>query len=488
MRLQQISIRGFKSFGKPVVLKMDKPITAIVGPNGSGKSNVVESIRFALGEQSIKSLRGGTSTDLLFKSGNSSRTADSASVTLQFDNSDRVFTLPALEHSGVSFNFDTVTIGREVASDGSQTYSINGTTVRMRDVAELISSVNIGASGHHIISQGEADRLLFAGPRERKVLLEEALGLKLYHYRINDTVRKLDRSADQLREAKLLVKEIEPHIKFLKKQVDMIHQSSELREKLIFQSSEYYAAYTQLLAQWKHTVTKRIQAVVETTQSKSEHIQKLEIELTTSRQNTRVDKHVQLESDIASAQQNLMDLMRSSGKIDMTVETLQHNIDSMRTSIKHHNQSHKKPEHIAYMAYVDFSDTLLAICDISIDSIESAQMVISDIKKHIQKFSLLQDKAVDNTLIEKLTLDIAESELALHNALAQQDQHSRSIDNAKSVVSELQITLHNATEQERNNTAHIHHSERLIDTAKTELAQLNYELQRTEREMILPHD
>lgn len=220
-------MHGFKSFAKRTVLEFNAPVTAIVGPNGSGKSNVVESIRFVLGEQSSKSLRSKSGADLIFKGSRMIPKMNRASITMTFDNSKRLFQLP-----GLSLDFDEISISRSVFADGTNEYAINGSEVRMRDIHELIGSVHIGASGHHIISQGEADRLLNAKPVERREILEEALGLRTYHYRINESSKKLDKTREHIKEIESLRRELAPHIKFLKKQVERVEQGRAMREEL----------------------------------------------------------------------------------------------------------------------------------------------------------------------------------------------------------------------------------------------------------------
>ncbi len=238
MRVKKLVSTGFKSFARKTELSFDTPITAIVGPNGSGKSNVVESIRFVLGEQSMKSLRGKGGVDLIFKGSNQIGKMNRAQVLLTFDNNDRIFTLQT-ENKELSLDFNEIEIGREVFADGTNCYTINGNEVRHKDVLELIASVNIGSSGHHIISQGEADRLLSAHPRERKTMLEEALGLKVYHYRLKETSRKLDKTRDNMKETELLRREIAPHLRFLKKQVEKFEQAEGIRTELHALSGQY---------------------------------------------------------------------------------------------------------------------------------------------------------------------------------------------------------------------------------------------------------
>ena len=152
MRLKSIELSGFKSFAKKTELTFETAITAIVGPNGSGKSNIAESFRFALGEQSMKSMRGRRGEDLVWNGSASTPRAGRASVKLVLDNADRSLPL----------DFDQVLIERAVSRDGANEYRLNSSTVRLRDITSLLANANIGASGHQIISQGEADRILSA--------------------------------------------------------------------------------------------------------------------------------------------------------------------------------------------------------------------------------------------------------------------------------------------------------------------------------------
>ncbi len=241
--LKRLEIAGFKSFARKTVLDFSNATTAIVGPNGSGKSNVAEAFRFALGEQSMKSMRGKRSEDLIFAGSHSAARANRAAVTIVFDNGPlrgssagsgsaaaRLF--PKLE-------YDEVTIERAVFRDGTSEYLINGSKVRLRDVQELLAAANIGESGHHIISQGEADRILVAHPRERRAMLEDALGLKSFEFRKLDAERKLERTDENVREVEGLRREIAPHLRFLKKQVERVERAESLVAELAEASKVY---------------------------------------------------------------------------------------------------------------------------------------------------------------------------------------------------------------------------------------------------------
>jgi chromosome segregation protein len=236
MHLKSLELSGFKSFAKKANLEFNTPITGIVGPNGAGKSNVSDSFRFVLGEQSIKSLRGKRGEDMIWNGGGdvgSSSKGNRASVKLIFDNTRKMFP---------SIDFDEVRLERIVHRDNVNEYLLNGSQVRLKDIVELLASAHIGATGHHIISQGEADRILSASIRERREMIEDALGLKLYQWKKLESLRKLERTEENMKQVESLRREIAPHIKFLKKQVEKVEKAEELRKELIMLYKEYFAS------------------------------------------------------------------------------------------------------------------------------------------------------------------------------------------------------------------------------------------------------
>ena len=239
MRLKTLEINGFKSFAQKTILEFENPIVAIVGPNGSGKSNVVEAVRFVLGEQSMKSMRGKGGSDLIFKGSKNLSKAARAAVIIYFNNTDKVFKLTNDGGEDVNLNYDTISISREVFSDGLNKYILNGSEVRLKDIHNLLSSVNIGSSGHHIISQGESDRILNANAREKREMVEDALGLKIYQYKIKESERKLERTNENMKEVSLMRRENAPHLNFLKKQVEKFEKTKEMQTELGALYQEY---------------------------------------------------------------------------------------------------------------------------------------------------------------------------------------------------------------------------------------------------------
>jgi len=234
--LKRLEIAGFKSFARKTVLDFSQATTAIVGPNGSGKSNVAESFRFALGEQSMKSMRGKRSEDLIWSGSHATARSNRASVAIVFDNAEKNGT-----RLFAKLDFDEVIIERAVFRDGSSEYSLNGSKVRLRDIQELLAAANVGDTGHHIISQGEADRILSASPRDRRAMLEDALGLKAFEFKKQESLRKLEKTRENVVQVEALRREIAPHLKFLSSQVKKLERAEELIRALAESAREYFA-------------------------------------------------------------------------------------------------------------------------------------------------------------------------------------------------------------------------------------------------------
>lgn len=314
MYLKSLEISGFKSFAKKADISFNTPITAIVGPNGSGKSNVAEAFRFVLGEQSMKSMRGRKTEDLIFNGGDSSARANRASVKLVFDNTKRL----------LNIDFDEVTIERVIHRDSLSEYLINGTQVRLKDVIELLSGAHIGASGHHMISQGEADRILNANSRERREMIEDALGLKIYQYKREESERKLEKTRENMEKVESLRKEIAPHLKFLKKQVEKVERTIALREELREVYREYLKRESIYLAQTEKEVS-------EESAGPKKDLERLERELSHAKkvldeaknENTKVAELISLEQRLKSARESRDEALHAIGRLEGELASLE---------------------------------------------------------------------------------------------------------------------------------------------------------------------
>lgn len=241
MRLTRLELSGFKSFAKTTVLEFPSRITAVVGPNGSGKSNVKDAMQWVLGEQSMKSLRGKKGEDLIWNGSTQTPRMGKASVMLVFDNSDPPERLESSSRAGrqIPIEFDELMLSRKIFRDGMNEYAINNSVVRMRDVVMLTAQMGLGESKHNIIGQGEVDRILMASPRERRGMLEEALGLRVHQLKKNETERKLAATEENIKQVESLIRELAPHLKFLRLQTE----KAEARERTEAELRNFQKAY-----------------------------------------------------------------------------------------------------------------------------------------------------------------------------------------------------------------------------------------------------
>lgn len=209
MYLKKIIATGFKSFADKTVLDLSNGITGIVGPNGSGKSNVVDAVRWVLGEQSVKSLRGdGNMTDVIFSGSKSRNSMNMASVTLIFDNTDKYLNL----------DYTEVSIRRRVYKDGTNEYSINDEKCRLKDITDLFLDSGIAKESFNIISQGKVEEIISSKPENRRVVFEEAASVLKYRKRKEEALRKLERTHDNLDRVNDIRKELESQVEPLRLQ------------------------------------------------------------------------------------------------------------------------------------------------------------------------------------------------------------------------------------------------------------------------------
>ena len=305
--LKRLEIVGFKSFAKKTVLDFSNSTTAIVGPNGSGKSNVAEAFRFALGEQSMKSMRGKRSEDLIFNGSHTAPRANRASVSIIFDNSRRTFKI----------DFDEVSLERAVFRDGTSEYSINGSKVRLRDITELLSGANIGETGHHIISQGESDRILLANNRERRAMLEDALGLKIYEFKKNEAQKKLIKTEENIAQVNSLRRELAPHLHFLENQVKKLDRANLLRDELVNAAQTYFSIEDAYLAQEKLRVVGEKRDATERLVAATAELHKIEELSTTDAEGMkRLELVRKIEKDVERLNVDRSALSRAIGRVE----------------------------------------------------------------------------------------------------------------------------------------------------------------------------
>ncbi len=427
MYLKSLELSGFKSFAKKANLNFNTPITAIVGPNGSGKSNVAEAFKFVLGEQSIKSLRGKRGEDLIWNGGGDSPRANRGAVKLIFDNSRRVFS---------TIDFDEVSIERVVNRDNTNEYLLNGSQVRLKDVVELLASAHVGASGHHIISQGEADRILTASIRERREMIEDALGLKIYQWKKMESIRKLERTEENMKQVESLRREIAPHIKFLKKQVEKIEKSRELRSELVGLYREYFAIESGYIYRERSRLEAEKSGPEGELKELSNKLENLRKILTDARvTDERTLELVSLEKDLSAHRSRKDEVNRELGRIDGEISAIQ------RAVAKERDKQKRDEFKTVYLS--DLEKVIAHIEGLS--TINDARKLFTEIMEHLKTFIKKHKDQSDSSFIgesekdierlksdrisiEKEVSDIIQSE---NNIVGKYNQLKRSIEEEK---------------------------------------------------------
>jgi len=244
MFLKRIILKNFKSFSGKTVLDFPCLFTAIVGPNGSGKSNIVDAIRWAFGEQSFKNLRAEKGRDLIFSGKNKNSSAGFAEVELVFDNSKKIFPLEVSELS----------ILRRIDKEDNNSYFLNRQSCRLKDVVEISAAAKLGLKGLSIINQGSVGDILKVSAQERRIMLEENLGLKNLEIKKENARRKLENTLVNLDKAQALQQEILPHLRSLKRQVNRWEKREKTKEELSEIEKKYFInIYHQVLQEDTHS-------------------------------------------------------------------------------------------------------------------------------------------------------------------------------------------------------------------------------------------
>ncbi|WP_034837952.1 chromosome segregation protein SMC [Thermoclostridium stercorarium] len=343
MYLKSIELQGFKSFADKIVLHFNRGITAVVGPNGSGKSNISDAVRWVLGEQSVKSLRGSKMEDVIFAGTQHRKPVGFAQVSLLIDNSDK--TLP--------IEFSEVTITRRVYRSGESEYFINKTPCRLKDINELFMNTGVGKDGYSIIGQGRIDEILSTRPEDRRAIFEEAAGIMKYKMRKNEAERKLESTRQNLLRIDDIIHELESQLGPLQEQAEKARKylslSNELkslevalyldnieksREK-IEEIDEQFKKVEQEIREEKSILEEKI----EENRGKTEKLDKLKKTLETLRAELiEADKCIsELESRIKLDEEKINHMESNNAASDQDIDELRNRLKTLETDIEKRN-------------------------------------------------------------------------------------------------------------------------------------------------------
>ena len=307
MYLKSIKAYGFKSFADKTEINFEKNINGIVGPNGSGKSNIVDAVRWVLGEQSVKSLRGDTSTDVIFSGSKSRKALNSASVTLTFDNTDK----------HLQTNYSEVSIKRVMYRTGENEYFLNNEHCRLKDITSLFTDSGADKEAFNIISQGKIDEIISTKPQDRRLIFESAAGVLKYKKRKTEALKKLDRTNNNINRVNDIISELEINLEPLRKQSQDAKKYLELKEELKeIDISLITYDITNLNAKLQKTKT-NIDTLNDELVSLSSNTSSYDIDILTKK-----DKIKEIEDSISEKQKLLIELTKNIEKIDANIKVL----------------------------------------------------------------------------------------------------------------------------------------------------------------------
>jgi chromosome segregation protein len=331
-------------------------------------------------------MRGKRGEDLIWGGSTQVARGNRAQVSVTLDNSKKVFPL----------DFSEIKIERVVHRDGQNEYILNGSNVRLKDIQELLASANIGSTGHHIISQGEADRILTANPKERREMIEDALGLKIYQYKRQEAEKKLTKTIENVAQVESLRREAAPHLKYLEKQVQKIEKSLELQERL----KGVYAEYLRREDIYISTHHDRLEAEL---RLPKEALEKVKEELISAKKKLQVSESVNDSSELIAAEEALQKNIHNRQALERELSKLEGQINLLERRLLDYERR-SKTETGKAIAYADISDLINDIEQqvskaLQRDEVPFLQRALSDIvhrlKVFIEKSKIVTDQGVD---------------------------------------------------------------------------------------------
>ncbi|MCM1090956.1 MAG: chromosome segregation protein SMC [Muribaculum sp.] len=320
MYLKSIEVHGFKSFANKIVFQFHNGITGIVGPNGSGKSNVADAVRWVLGEQRIKQLRGASMQDVIFSGTEARKPLSYAYVAITLDNSDHQLTV----------DYDEVTVARRIYRSGESEYLINGTICRLKDVNELFYDTGIGKEGYSIIGQGQIDKILSGKPEERRELFDEAAGIVKFKRRKAAAQQKLENEQQNLVRVTDILAELEKQTGPLEKQSETAKVYLRKKEELKTLDVNVFLLENEHIRKETESVGEKCDIAAKDLQETTEKYESIKVEY------ERIQGEIErLDEAIESARENLTDTGLLRGKLEGEINVLKEQINSAKGSETH---------------------------------------------------------------------------------------------------------------------------------------------------------
>jgi len=408
--LKKLEMQGFKSFVDKISLDFGNGITAIVGPNGSGKSNISDAIRWVLGEQSIKTLRGSKMEDVIFAGTEKRKPTGFAEVSLTLDNSERIFDI----------DYNEITVTRRVYRSGESEYFINRAICRLRDIAELFMDTGLGKDGYSIIGQGKIDAIVSGKPEERRKIFEEAAGVSKFKYKKIQAEHKLAQTEDNLERVLDIAGELESRLSPLKKQSEKATQYLELRDKLTQLDINLYV----------EKITHLTKSLEQQREKLSFHIKELETENALYEQFQ--EKEAQFYSETAEVELNLSNLREALHKTQISQTELAGEISLIKNNIGDFGRRISETETEINMILGDFSGEDAKKAEIAADiekytaeknrllsEIDGISEKISDISAEVDQVNSSLQLKMQEENNKQREIDLLQGKIATIDALDQ---------------------------------------------------------------------
>lgn len=404
MYLSRVEMTGFKSFADKTVIEFDRGMTAVVGPNGSGKSNLSEAIRWVLGEQSAKSLRGSKMEDIIFNGTQERKAVNLAKVTLVLNNEDRY----------LDYDLSEISITRSLNRNGESHYYINNESVRLKDIVDLLLDSGLGKNSFAMISQGKVESIFLSRPEERRSIFEEAAGVQKYQLRKQEAERKLIKSQDHLNRLKDIIHEIHTQMKPLKKQSETAIVFEELNTKLQQLEISFYAwQIAQRKTEWQTAQSELDKLQVELEQLN----QSIQTIMKSSQQHQQsLDECVELLDQITQRyQKNLQAVEQAKSSLNMIDQELTFNESASQEKNERLNQQNEEIAQLVAEQHLLNKNIQNLSATLEMEQIEQAKLETT-------KTSFLQ---VDETTIESKRMELMDcyqEEVKVKNTLQQSQQ------------------------------------------------------------------
>lgn len=390
MYLKSIKLEGFKSFANKTNFELNRGITAIVGPNGSGKSNIVDAVRWVLGEQSVKSLRGGANmSDVIFAGSEFKDALNKASVTLTFDNSDKF----------LNSEFSEIEVKRSVYKSGESEYHLNNSKVRLKDITDLFIDSGGGIDAFNIISQGTVTDIVNYKPNERRWIFESAAGVLKYKKRKEESLRKLDKTKDNLDSVNLVINELSESINPLREQAIIAKRYLELKDDLkntevalITKDIENFNQEYNLLKQKEEELTHKLDGMQSSVNN--ERIEKLKLEI------------FKLDDKMSMQNKNILSLTEEISKLDsekrITIERTkyEYSIDKVKN-----NLINLKEEELALIKEIELLNNEIDLLNENIKNKQEVSNNTNTEYKNILLKKSVYNKDLEDLNKEKLNLE-----------------------------------------------------------------------------------